>query len=88
VIMPGGFGTLDELFEAMTLVQTRKVTQFPVILYNTAYWTGLLDWIRGPMLETGRISAHDLDLMQLTDDIDEIVSIIVEADEARRHGIH
>jgi uncharacterized protein (TIGR00730 family) len=87
VIMPGGFGTLDELFEAMTLVQTRKVTQFPVILYNTAYWTGLLDWIRGPMLETGRISTHDLDLMQLTDDIDEIVSIIVEADEARRRGI-
>ena len=84
VIMPGGFGTLDELFEAMTLVQTRKVTQFPVILYNSAYWSGLLDWIRGPMLETQRISPRDLDLLQLTDDVDEIVRIIVEADEARR----
>jgi hypothetical protein len=84
VIMPGGFGTLDELFEAMTLVQTRKVTQFPVILYNSAYWSGLLDWIRGPMLETQRISPRDLDLLQLTDDVDEVVRIVVEADEARR----
>jgi uncharacterized protein (TIGR00730 family) len=86
VIMPGGFGTLDELFEALTLVQTRKVTQFPVILYNSAYWTGLFDWIRGPMLETERISAHDLDLVHITDDVDEIVRLIVEADDARRHG--
>jgi uncharacterized protein (TIGR00730 family) len=86
VIMPGGFGTLDELFEALTLVQTRKVTQFPVILYNTAYWSGLLDWIRGPMQETERISPHDLDLVHLTDDVDEIVRLIVEADDARRRG--
>jgi uncharacterized protein (TIGR00730 family) len=86
VIMPGGFGTLDELFEALTLVQTRKVTQFPVILYNSAYWQGLLDWIAGPMLETERISAHDLDLVHVTDDVDEIVRLIVEADDARRRG--
>ncbi|HVD89937.1 MAG TPA: TIGR00730 family Rossman fold protein, partial [Jatrophihabitantaceae bacterium] len=62
VILPGGFGTLDELFEALTLVQTRKVTQFPVILYNTAYWQGLIDWLRGPMLETQKVGAHDIDL--------------------------
>ena len=86
VIMPGGFGTLDELFEALTLVQTRKVTQFPVILYNTAYWQGLIDWLRGPMLETERIGAHDIDLLKMTDDVDEIVRIVVEADDMRRRG--
>ncbi|MEO6714967.1 MAG: TIGR00730 family Rossman fold protein [Mycobacteriales bacterium] len=86
VIMPGGFGTLDELFEALTLVQTRKVTQFPVILYNSAYWRGLIDWLRGPMLETERIGAHDIDLIKMTDDVDEIVQIVVEADDMRRRG--
>ena len=86
VIMPGGFGTLDELFEALTLVQTRKVTQFPVILYNTAYWQGLIDWLRGPMLQTERIGAHDIDLLRMTDDVDEIVRIVVEADDMRRRG--
>ena len=86
VIMPGGFGTLDELFEALTLVQTRKVTQFPVILYNTAYWQGLIDWLRGPMVETERIGARDVDLLKMTDDVDEIVRIIVEADDMRRRG--
>jgi len=86
VIMPGGFGTLDELFEALTLVQTRKVTQFPVILYNTAYWQGLIDWLRGPMLGTERIGAHDIDLLKMTDDVDEIVRIVVEADDMRRRG--
>ncbi|MEP7055442.1 MAG: LOG family protein, partial [Actinomycetota bacterium] len=86
VIMPGGFGTLDELFEALTLVQTRKVTQFPVILYNTAYWQGLIDWLRGPMLQTERIGAHDIDLLKMTDDVDEIVRIVVEADDMRRRG--
>jgi uncharacterized protein (TIGR00730 family) len=84
VIMPGGFGTLDELFEALTLVQTRKVTQFPVILYNTAYWQGLIDWLRGPMLQTERIGAHDIDLLRMTDDVDEIVRMVVEADDMRR----
>ncbi|MDQ1709583.1 MAG: hypothetical protein QOG49_968 [Frankiaceae bacterium] len=86
VIMPGGFGTLDELFEALTLVQTRKVTQFPVILYNTAYWQGLIDWLRGPMLQTERIGSHDIDLLKMTDDVDEIVRIVVEADDMRRRG--
>jgi uncharacterized protein (TIGR00730 family) len=84
VIMPGGFGTLDELFEALTLVQTRKVTRFPVVLFGTAYWQGLLDWLGSAMLESGRISPEDLELLQLTDDVDEVVRIIVEADVARK----
>ena len=66
VIMPGGFGTLDELFEALTLVQTRKVTQFPVMLYNTAYWQGLLDWIARPDAgDRARSQPQDLDLLHV-----------------------
>ena len=84
VIMPGGFGTLDELFEALTLVQTRKVTQFPVVLLGTSYWSGLVDWLRSSMLPTGRISPEDLDLVHVTDDVDEAVSVIVAA--ARRRA--
>ena len=79
VVMPGGFGTLDELFEALTLVQTRKVTRFPVILCGTAYWQGLMDWIRGPMLESGKVSKADLDLIEVSDDVDAIVASIVSA---------
>jgi uncharacterized protein (TIGR00730 family) len=79
VVFPGGFGTLDELFESLTLVQTRKVTSFPVVLVGSYYWGGLLDWLRGTMLETGRISPQDMDLVHLTDDLDEVVSIILEA---------
>jgi uncharacterized protein (TIGR00730 family) len=77
VIMPGGFGTLDEMFEALTLVQTRKVTRFPVILYGTAYWQGLVDWIRGSVLPGGKVSAPDLELLHVCDDVDEIVARIV-----------
>src|SRR3954454_23473867 len=83
VILPGGFGTLDELFEALTLVQTRKVTRFPVILFGSAYWSGLIDWIRGSMLTQGTVSEADLDLLHVTDDIDEVVSVIQAADAAR-----
>jgi uncharacterized protein (TIGR00730 family) len=79
VVMPGGFGTLDELFEALTLVQTRKVTSFPVVLFGTAYWGGLLDWLSGAVLEQGCISARDLELITITDDVDEAVSIMVAA---------
>ena len=84
VIMPGGFGTLDELFEALTLVQTRKVTQFPVVLMGTAYWQGLIDWLRGPMLDSGKIGAADLELLTVTDSVDEAVAVIVTAATARR----
>jgi uncharacterized protein (TIGR00730 family) len=76
VIMPGGFGTLDELFEATTLVQTRKVTRFPVILFGTEYWSGLINWIRSTVLPAGKISPADPDLLSVTDDVDEVVSLI------------
>jgi uncharacterized protein (TIGR00730 family) len=83
VILPGGFGTLDELFEALTLVQTRKVTRFPVILFGSAYWSGLVDWIRGSMLAQGTVSEADLDLLHITDDVAEAVAVIQAADAAR-----
>jgi len=83
VVLPGGFGTFDEMFEALTLVQTRKVTAFPVVLVGTRYWQGLIDWIRGTVLESGRISPPDLDLIQLTDDVDEAVAFIRRAEEER-----
>jgi uncharacterized protein (TIGR00730 family) len=84
-VLPGGLGTFDELFEALTLVQTRKVTSFPVVLIGRDYWSGLLDWIEGTVLGHGNISAKDLHLVQLTDDVDEVVSIMVRARE--EHGV-
>jgi len=77
VVLPGGFGTFDELFEALTLVQTRKVRQFPVVLVGVAYWSGLLDWLRDSVLARGAISAPDLGLLKLTDDPDEAVRLVV-----------
>jgi hypothetical protein len=77
VVLPGGFGTLDELFEALTLVQTRKVTSFPVVLFGTAYWTGLLGWLRETALEQGTISGPDLEMFVVTDDVDEAVAAVV-----------
>jgi uncharacterized protein (TIGR00730 family) len=79
IVLPGGFGTLDELFEALTLVQTTKVTSFPIVLVGTEYWTGLLDWLRTSALVHGTISEKDVDLIQLTDDPAEAVRIIVES---------
>jgi len=77
VVLPGGFGTLDELFEILTLVQTKKVPPTPVVLMGTAYWQGLLAWLRGTMLEEeGNISAGDLDLFRVTDEPAEVVRII------------
>jgi uncharacterized protein (TIGR00730 family) len=83
ITLPGGFGTLDELFEALTLVQTRKVTSFPVVLLGSEFWGGLIDWIKGTLLGTGKIAAQDLELITVTDDPDEAVRIIVESDRAR-----
>ena len=77
VIFPGGFGTLDELFEALTLVQTRKVNRFPIVLYNSAYWQGLLDWIDQTQLAEGTISPEDLNLLVMTDSVDEARDITV-----------
>jgi uncharacterized protein (TIGR00730 family) len=89
VVFPGGFGTLDEMFEALTLVQTGKVTQFPVVLVGTAYWSGLVDWLQGACLVEGKIGPRDLDLFTLTDDPDEVLRVIEAAAlarEAEHHG--
>jgi uncharacterized protein (TIGR00730 family) len=80
VVLPGGFGTLDELFEAVTLVQTRKVTRFPIVLVGTAYWSGLVEWLRSAAVEHGTISAADLDLLHVVDDPAEAVAIVTRAD--------
>ncbi|HET6818219.1 MAG TPA: TIGR00730 family Rossman fold protein [Mycobacteriales bacterium] len=87
IVMPGGFGTMDELFEALTLVQTGKVTSFPVVLFGSTYWQGLLDWIRTTMLNDHKINAADLDLIHVTDDVDEAVRIIERAEHNRDHGL-
>ena len=76
VCLPGGFGTLDELFEALTLVQTRKVTRFPIVLFGVAYWQGLLDWLRSTMLPAGKLGEADLALLHCTDDVDEAVDLV------------
>jgi len=83
VILPGGFGTMDELFESLTLVQTRKVNQFPVILMGSAYWTPLVDWLHGTLADQGYINHSDLDLFTLTDDVGEAVRLVAEAYERR-----
>jgi uncharacterized protein (TIGR00730 family) len=79
ICLPGGFGTLDELFESLTLVQTKKVTKFPVVLFGTEYWGGLVDWIRNAVLPDGKISAKDLDLIHLTDDVDDAIRVVEQA---------
>ena len=76
VVMPGGFGTLDELFEAITLIQTHKIDTFPIVLVGTEFWGGLLDWIKTTMLDAGNISPEDLDLIKLVDTEEEVVEII------------
>ena len=84
IVFPGGFGTLDELFEALTLVQTKKVTSFPVVLMGSAYWSPLVDWLKGPVLAEGKISATDIDLLHICDDVDEAIKILVDAEKLRK----
>jgi uncharacterized protein (TIGR00730 family) len=79
VVLPGGFGTLDELFEAVTLVQTGKITKFPIVLVGSEYWSGLRDWIAGPMLGGNKISEPDLELVTVVDDPAEVVAVILDA---------
>ncbi len=79
IIFPGGFGTMDELFEALTLIQTKKVSHFPVILYDSRYWAGLLSWINDTMLATGKVNAEDASLLRLSDDPQEICRMVIEA---------
>ncbi len=76
VVMPGGFGTLDELFEAITLIQTNKIDRFPIILVGSEFWCGLLDWIKSTLLENGNISPKDIDLIELVDTEDEVLEIL------------
>ncbi|HET7760876.1 MAG TPA: TIGR00730 family Rossman fold protein [Phycicoccus sp.] len=82
IVLPGGFGTLDELFEAVTLVQTQKVTSFPIVLMGSRYWGGLLDWLRGTAAAAGTVSAADIDLLTLVDDPAEAVEVVLAADRA------
>ena len=76
IILPGGFGTMDELLESVTLIQTHKIRPFPVILVGSNYWKGLLEWIKGVVLKEGKISATDLDILQLIDEPEEIMKVI------------
>ncbi|MGY0069593.1 LOG family protein [Streptomyces sp. QTS137] len=76
VVLPGGLGTLDELFEALTLVQTQKITQFPIVLFGTEYWGGLVDWLRNTVIAQGKAADKDLLLIHVTDDVDEAVALV------------
>jgi uncharacterized protein (TIGR00730 family) len=84
VIFPGGFGTLDELFESLTLIQTHTILYFPVVLFDSDYWGELLEWLRGEVLADGMISASDIELLHLTDDPDDAVRHVLECRERRR----
>ncbi|KPV52120.1 DNA-binding protein, partial [Kouleothrix aurantiaca] len=84
VIFPGGFGTMDELFEALTLIQTGKVQNFPVILFGSAYWQGLIDWLRATMLVEKKIAEPDLDLLVLCDSPEEVRDMIIKSLRERR----
>ena len=79
IVMPGGFGTMDELFESATLVQTGKIRSFPVVLVGTDYWSGLVDWIRSAMVDAGMISPGDVDLLRVVDDPEEAVRLATGA---------
>ena len=85
IIFPGGFGTMDELFEALTLIQTKKVSNFPVILYGSKYWEGLLNWIRVTMLEEEKVSGDDVALLRISDDPQEICDIVCDAYRENHH---
>jgi uncharacterized protein (TIGR00730 family) len=84
VCMPGGFGTLDELFEALTLVQTHKVYPFPMVLFGTSFWSGMLDWIKSTMVPLGTIRADELNWITMTDDIPEVVRIMAQHRDWKR----
>ena len=87
VVYPGGFGTLDELFEALTLRQTEKIRHFPVVLVGSEFWGGLVDWLSGPMLEGGKIAPVDVERIQVVDDPDEVLEIVRAADHRRPRSV-
>ena len=76
VIFPGGFGTMDEFFETITLIQTDRIDRFPVVLVGSEYWKGLMDWIKKSMLNTGRISEEDLNIFSIADEPEQVTSVI------------
>jgi len=88
VIFPGGFGTMDELFEALTLIQTKKIRGFPVVLVGREYWSGLIDWMKNTLLEADNISKEDLDLMHVVDEPEEVCAIISRRYRDRLSGVH
>jgi uncharacterized protein (TIGR00730 family) len=83
VVFPGGFGTLDELFEAATLRQTEKIRHFPIVLFGSAYWDGLVDWLRDRALAGGKISAHDVEMLEVTDDPDRVLDVMRDIEHRR-----
>jgi uncharacterized protein (TIGR00730 family) len=83
VIFPGGFGTLDELYEALTLIQTGKVMHFPIVLFDTEHWSEMLDWVRDELLRDRFISPGDVDLLSVTDDVEEAVELVIDCYERR-----
>ena len=84
IIFPGGFGTLDEMFEALTLIQTRKIRNFPVILFGKSYWAGMLEWLKGIMMEEGKIMESDLKLLYITDSPEEVADIVAKSQDSLR----
>ncbi|MGZ5367330.1 MAG: LOG family protein, partial [Aeromicrobium sp.] len=80
IVLPGGFGTMDELFEAITLAQTGKVTSFPIVLIGKDYWSGLLDWLRGTMLDDSKIGENDLDMIYVTDSVPDAIARFEQRD--------
>ena len=83
MIFPGGFGTLDELYEALTLIQTGKIRHFPVVLFDSDYWQEMLAWFRAELLPDGMISPDDVELLHVTDDVDEAVKLVLDCYEQR-----
>jgi uncharacterized protein (TIGR00730 family) len=79
VIFPGGFGTFDELFEALTLIQTRKIRNFPIVLFGSSYWSGMLQWLRDVVMPGGKISEHDMSMFHVTDSPAEVVEIVIQS---------
>ncbi|MFA5074333.1 MAG: TIGR00730 family Rossman fold protein [Nitrospirota bacterium] len=88
VIFPGGFGTMDELFEALTLIQTKKIRSFPVVLVGSEYWKGMVDWLKTTALPMGNINAQDIDLFHVVDDLEEARAIINKRYKNRVSGVH
>jgi hypothetical protein len=79
VIFPGGFGTFDELFESLTLVQTGKIDHFPIVLFGSRYWAGLMEWLESTVVAEGKVSPHEMGLLRVSDDVEEVTALIVES---------